>query len=438
MVSTLALTGFDNDSKWYVFSGYAVDQKGRIHRPADNGFFKFSHKTHCAPAPHAATKAIPMAIDSKNSIAGIYSLLSQAWGDRGKAALGWVVGSWFVCQVKQKLGFYPFLSLYGDVQASKSSLVTMLNQFQGFDTEGCSVTSMSTRAGLVRNIGKNSNLFTSLIEGNIRDDRNAFEYSSLLPLYNRNPLQEKAQFTNDLRTSSIPFQGALCFSSNVEVFQGKAEKERTISIQFKTTDLTPQTKAAYDQLSLVPLPAIATILPKTLEKREQIENDWYSFFLQACEDLKKVSNRRIRENHALVLAFHRLFREAHGIKGGEQTQPFVQRISLHKEASAAKAEYTISTNFFEQLDLIEEEKRPGCVYLDDKDALLYICLSGVEKQLRHMGLQFVANDRLFQALKEHPSYLEHSKVFRFPDDPRTGYDGRPKQRRAWVFDATKI
>lgn len=290
---------------------------------------------------------------------------------------------------------------------------------------------------MVRNIGRVSNLFASILEGNTRDDRSGFDNSSILPLYNRNALQTKATFSNDLQTVETPFSGALSFVANNEVFQGKAERERVISIEFKTDDLTETTRKAHDQLCRIPLPELTRTILVTLKHRQTFESEWYDAFLQASKDLAEISNRRIRENHALLLAFHRLFCEVHGIKN-IRLKNYLKKIGRLKEISSAAREHSLVEDLFEKIDLIQDDKLTSCLDADEETGMIHIYLAGVEQNLRSIGLQFSANRALFDALQMHPAFVKSSVYFRFPNDPEKGLDGRSKLRRTWKFDAKKM
>lgn len=433
-VRQLTLTGYDVDSGWYVFNDYAIDQGGTVHHPDAAGLYKVSAREWCAAASHAREKSIkPAATDP--DVKKIYELLLAAWGDNAAFALAWMVGSWHGNQVKERLNWLPFLSLHGDVQAGKSALVTLLNACQGHQGEGLPLSQLNTKKALARSIARESGRFVALLEDNGRNDR-AFDYSILLTAYNKGPLQLQASFSNDLRTNEAPFQGALLFCQNAEPFTSKAERERVISLHFKHDDLTDQTRAAHDALFAFPLPQLARIMVATLQQRTAIEGAWFKEYEEAVKHLAVVDNRRILQNHALVLAFHRLFCQAHGIK--HDLTVFTLELAAKKCETAAAQDYTPATHFFENLNELEKSKLTAAVFVDEVSKQLYVNLPAVEHLFRQRGLAFTIHDNLIKALTGHPAYLKNSFRFRFPGDPETDYNGRPKQRRCWIFDLTKM
>lgn len=435
-VTTLPLVGFDTRSKWYVFASFAIDKTGKCHKPDKRGFFKVSQRSYAQPPAHAADKAI-IPSDTGKSIKEIHKYIFEGWGHRGAACLAWVVCSWFTSLIKEKINFMPFLDIFGDVQSAKTSLAVVLAQLQGFDNEGITASSLNTRKGMVRSIGRVSNLFSAILEGNTRDDKSGFDHSSILPLYNRNPLRTTAMYSTDLQTVETPFAGALAFVANNSVFQGKAERERVISIEFKTGHLTEVSKASHDQLCKIPLPELARTIVLTLRHRQVFEKEWYGGFLLACKDLQAINNRRIRENHALPLAFHRVFCKIHGIKNC-RLKDYLEKIGKRKEITAADREHSVVEDLFEKIDMIDDSKLVNCLHTDKETSMVYLYLPGIEQNLRSIGFQFSANKQLFDAFQQHPAFVKSRFAFRFPNTTEIALDGRPKLRKVWVFSARNM
>jgi hypothetical protein len=440
-VKQLTLTGYDAETGWYVFDSYAIDQGGMIHHPDTAGLYKISGRDWCKAASHAADKFIKPAATGPD-VKKIHELLLAAWGDNAAFALAWTVASWHVNQIKEKLNWFPFLSLHGDVQAGKTALLTLLNACQCHQGEGLPISQLNTKKALARSIARESGRSVALLEDNGRNDK-AFDYSILLTAYNKGPLQLQASFSNDLRTHEAPFQGALLFCQNFEPFTGEAERERVISLHFKADDLTDRTRAAHDELFNLPLPQLARVMPATLQQRKVIESEWFKEYEQAVKHLSVVDNRRIMQNHAVPLAFHRLFCRIHGIKHDLTT--FTLELAAKKCETAAAQDYTLATHFFESLDELDRNDSnlaknllPIAYHVDESAKRLYINMPTVEHLFRQKGLAFTVNDALTKALCRHPAYLKNSFHYRFPGDPEMNAAGRPKQRRCWVFDITKM
>ncbi len=430
-VCRLTVIGYQPESRAYVFHHWAADHNGRIIHPNAQGHFQLSHNRFYQPPPHSDSKAIAPTTIDKEKAKTIYRLIEEAWGMNGLSALSWVVASFFVNQIKEKYNFFPFLSLYGDPASGKSALVTLLNCLQGRDGEGLPITQLNSKKGSVRTIGQVSGLFTALLEDNERNER-GFDYSIILTAYNRGPLQVQAAFSNDLQTRENPFLGTLLFAQNTEPFTSKAEKQRTISLYFKAEAITDDSRTAHDRLIAMSKGEIAGVMQQILANRTHFESSWQEEFEKARVDLGGVGERRIIDNHALVLCFSRLFCTLFSIKTKQETVMFLTAIGRQKCISSAVRQTTIADHFFELLDSIED-KSAGCYHLDAERGLVLVYLPRVESILRNKGLNFQASDALTTALQKHPSYVKNGYPYRFPGDPERDNEGRVKRRRVWAF-----
>ena len=433
-VLQLPLTGYNLQTEWYVYKHFAIDTTGRICLPDSGGLYKINHRDKVTPPPDAGDKAVKPAKKGK-AVQDIHSLITTAWNNNGATAIAWMTAGWFVNQIKDQIGFFPFLSFFGDPGSAKSALTVTLNAMQGIDSEGIGINSLNTKKGISRSISRRSGNFIALLENNERNDR-TFDFAMMLTAFNKGALQVQAAFSNDNRTVEAPFQGSLLFVQNNEPFTAKAEKQRVISLQFKTDALSDITRKAYEDLLNIPLPELARVFVLTLQKRKVFEKEWPEEYLKAITDLKGIENRRILQNHSLVLAFHRLFCKVHNIDY-DLTEFLTKTAEIKCQTSAIK-EFTLSDHFFDTIDQLDDEKTATCLHLDEKKRLIYINLPGMEQLIRNKGLQFSVSSQLTQSLIQHPAFVENSKRFRFPRDPELDIRGQPKQRRSWVFSADKF
>ena len=433
-VTQMSQTGFDLVTQWYVFKYFAVDERGKVHVPDARGLYKVNHRSWLRAAVHAGDKAIKPA-DKGKSVHHIHHLITQAWGDNGAAAFAFLISSWFVNQIKEELNFFFFSSFWGQPSSGKSALTYILQILQGCDTEGLPITSLNSKKGLARSISRVSGMMTSLLEDNRRDEKN-FDYGVILSGFNKGPLQVQAVYSGDNRTSEAPFLGTLAFIQNIEPFNSQAEKERVVSLRFDTDDLTEASSVAYEKLAKIPNSVLARTIIQVLEKRVELEKGWFKEYEKACIDLATVQQRRILQNHALLLGWHRLICKTFKIK--YDLTSFVLETAKKKVISSTEREYNQADRFFEALTHLDEEKVISCIHLDTEKGLLYVNLPGVEEKLRNAGIQIYANDSLTQALTKHPSFVKNSHNFRFPNDQQLGADNRAKVRRVWVFNQAKI
>jgi hypothetical protein len=430
-VRQLTVIGYQHDTGAYAFPQWAVDVTGKYLSPDKRGFFQLGHNQFFRTPVHSEGKDIKPAEISKDRVRELYGLLREAWGFNGVVAFSWTVAGWFVNQIKEATSFYPFLSIHGDPAAGKSALTTILNAIQGREGEGLPITQLNSKKGLTRTIGQLSGLFTALLEDNERNDR-AFDWSIILTAYNKGPLQVQAAFSNDLQTKENPFQGSLLFCQNTEPFTAKAEKQRVISLQFKVDQLTEASRGAYETLMAISRTELAGIIRQVLINRLHFKT-WQQEYQKAITDLSPMDERRILQNHAMILAFHRLFCSCFGIEQDDSVTKFFAEIGRQKCITSAVRQTSIADHFFELLDTVDEDKLYDTLFFDKEKGWIYINLPRAENLIRNKGVNVQVNENLSQALQRHPAYIKNSFLFRFPEDPEKDKSGRPKPKRTWVF-----
>ena len=433
-VKQLSIQGYDPTSKCYIFKDFLIDPTGKHVLPDKRGLYKVGYRDWTTPPAHAGSRRIKPATEGLK-IKELHQLITTAYGNNGAVAFAWMVAGWFVNQVKAHTNFFPMASFHGDPGSGKSALTVILNAMQGRDEEGLPLSQLNTKKALARSISRVSGMFTACLEDNQRNER-AFDYSIVLTGYNQNPLSLKATFSNDNRTTETPFLGSLLFVQNTEPFNQKAEKERVVSLAFDHSVLTDQTYEAYEKLSRVPLPQLARVILLTLQQRKVFENGWVDAYHKALDDLEAIHNRRIRQNHALILAFHYLFCSIFKIH--YNLHEYLIEIARDKEISSSVKDYTQASYFFEQVNELPEDKTGPYLHCCIENRRIFLNLTGIEQLLRNKGLQFSVNEHLTKSLTQHPAYIRHSLKHRYPADPNVDSEGRKKQRKSWVFDANKF
>lgn len=432
-VKQLTVIGYQPETRNYIYGSWAIDTKGRHIRPNKQGLFHLDNQ-HYLPPDHADDKAIIPTLIEQQQIQEIVELIRGAWGMNGLVAFSWVVAGWFVFKIKGTSDFFPFLSLHGDPASGKSALVTFLNSIQGREGEGLPITQLNSKKGLTRSIGQVSGIFTALLEDSQRNEK-GFDYSILLTAYNRGPLQVQAAYSNDLQTKEAPFLGSLLFAQNTEPFNSKQEKQRVISLEFKTEHITDSSREAYLKLVSSRKAEIAGVMLQVLSHRRHFEEGWQDSFKQTVDDLsQRIDERRILENHSLVMAFYRLFCSCFHIEEDESFSNFIAELGVKKCLSSAIRQPTIADHFFEQLDTVEEEKLVCTVHKDPAKKHVYINLPRAENLIRNKGVNLQVNENFCKALTNHPAYVKNGFSIRFPNDPNLDASGRTKKSKVWVFD----
>jgi len=431
VVRQLDSTGYDTESECYIFKDFMIDPKGDMFLPDKKNFFKLAGDSYVRPAQYPNIKPYKN-VDPKE----IWNLIYQAWGNRGATAIAWAVASFFVNQIKARIGFFPFLSLYGDTQTGKTGLTILLNACQCLDNEGLPMRRFNTDKGVIRKIAQRSGLFCALLEGSRGDNKILVDDDGILTLYNVNPLQVRAEKSNDIRTKETPFQSSLMFVQNNEPFTTKAQKERVISVKFDKENLTNKTLESYDKIMDIPITEIAHFFPCLMKHRVMIEDSWYQKWREYKKLLKTIGDARNTENHALVLTFHDLLCDALNIK--HDLKVYIQDIGKKKHYECSRRDTSIADHFFEQLGLLSSKARSECSEYDKENGVFYLNLPRALKSMDIENIRTALVDKLHDALKSHPSFIENKKCVRLQNESEKDKNGRAKQKRVWVFNISKM
>lgn len=424
-VRQVHILGHDLKSGCSVFRDFLIDSAGKVGFPDKKGFFRASAQEFLRP-PAIQTVRPKRGTSPKR----IYELMQAAWPDNGALAFAFTVASWFVNSVKPELGFFPFLSLHGDTQTGKTRLVRTMNAMQALDEEGLPMTKLNTGKGEIRKLAQRSGLFKALLEGN-KEDKLRFDLESLLTLYNYgNHLQVRATKSNDIQTHETGFLASIVFVQNREPFKSKAQMERVISSRpFRADDITRETTAAFNDLVKIPLREIAYCYPAIMAHRRDIEAQWPAGYTAAREEIvSAILDNRLAENHAVILAFHRMLSKI--LKLDHDLKPFILEITQRKHDLCTRREATLADSFFEACNELTEPTRAK--FVEFKDGRMMVKLALGLKTLDGHGYRFIQS-QVMHDLREHPAYVASRVGYRGYFDSEVS-----ESTRVWVFDAMKI
>jgi hypothetical protein len=432
LVRQLNVIGYDDASGAYVFKDFLIDIKGKYRGPDKRGFFEVSKKEYVKPPSYKTI--LPDTEVSTETTREIYKLIYRAWNMRGLVAIAWVVASWFVNQIKELIGFFPFLSFCGETQTGKSWLSRNLNALQAIDEEGLPMAKVNTMKGEIRKIAQRSGLFKSLLEGN-DPEKSRFDYESILPLYNDNPLQTRARISNDRQTHELPFKSALLFVQNKEPFKSRAAKERVVSLYFERKDINEETTEAFDKLVAMSRPQLAGFFVKIMSsKRPQIEEKWFQYFQKAKSDLKKeIIDPRITETHAIILAFHRILTKMMSFSDTYDLTAFIAELGQRKVKACQHREETLADYFFQLLDDLSDAESKKLTEQDREEGLVYIWFAEAIRFLKKADVDLPRTYDLQKSLKEHSSYVDSNITRRLMLGRLSA-----EPTKVWVFKADLI
>jgi hypothetical protein len=420
--------GYDHESGYYVFNHFAIDKKGNRITPEKEGFYKVGFKDYVNPVSYG-NLIKPDIISSSDAFAiELFKLIAEAWNEQGITALVWMIASWVVNQIKDKIAFFPFLSLYGDTQTGKSRLIQLLNRMQCIDEEGLSMSKLNTGKGELRKLSQRSGIFQAMLESQGKTIR--FDISNILTLYNANSLQTTALKTLDNRTRELPFYSNLAFVQNREPFEGRAQKERIISLCFSRDSINENTTKAFNELEKISMNKLACFFPIIMKHREKIESEWYNNYQKKLQFLReKFTDPRITENHALILTFHDLLCSV--LEINYDLSEYIEKICKKKIDVCQETDIDLADSYFCALDSLSEcseDKYNQCIKIDKTKKELYLNLSNFKKHCREE--KFISsNDKDIEtAFLKHRSYIRRDRIYFSPG----------KQCRVLVFNIDKL
>jgi hypothetical protein len=435
VVRQLEVIGYDRESGACVFHDFAIDREGKVHELGDKGFFTVGRKQLLRPPPGGKGEDRTLLPKKGTPPKRIYELIAEAWPDNGPLTVAFAVASWFVWAVKPELGFFPFLSLWGDTQTGKSELITRINAMQAIDSEGLPMAKTNTSKGELRDLAGKSGLVIGLLESRGKEQMR-FDLGMLLTLFNAgNPLQVRAVKANNLATKVVKFLGTLCFVQNEEPFESKAQMERVVSSRkWLSKDINSATGLAFRELLKVPLREMAWCYVEVMARRREIEETWYSEYIRARDEiLKQVPDNRIAETHGLVLGFHRIAEKIFCVKN--DLTNFLVSLALRKHRKCNHREATEADAFFDSLASIDP--KVGGTFMDLADGKLYINFNDAVKVLGGNGYGFF-RQQLAEPLRQHPAFITNNWGRRSAWVFVRGFGDRTFTKRCWVFDETKL
>ncbi len=362
--------GFDLGSRhrkgtgWYTFHGFAIDPQGRLIFPdKDGAFFRIGSNQYIRGESQfraAIKKLSSEQYPVQNFITEIY----QAFGGRGLLALGFWFASLFQHPIREAFGFFPFLSLFGDPSAGKSTLGIILNRALSFaDWEGIPMNRTNTLKGPQRIIASQSSVAVPLLEWT---PKSRITEEDLLNLYGGNPQQVKAERTPDSYVE-VPFRCSLVIITNTEPFSLRQVKERIISLKFTKEQLTDVSQEAAFKLKNSKPEILATVGIQLLQDRQYFESSIVDEVNEVIKVLEKngVNDRRIADNHGIALGGLSLLLQRTNPLAGEQIDEYFKEAldvclkSASNKILSAQTDFAYADDVLEKIDEEANGDRKG-------------------------------------------------------------------------------
>ncbi|MXI50162.1 bifunctional DNA primase/helicase [Pseudomonas moraviensis] len=355
-VETIDFIGYSKLHGCYVFGDLAV-RGGIVSVVNKEDFFEFGKlrlKT--------LQKSIAMHIqrDSKQYRTDWLPMLWLCFGAKGIVALAFWFGSLFAEQIRAQYKSYPFLEVTGEAGAGKTTLLTFLWKLLGREHEGFDP-SKSTRAGRQRAMGQVSNMPVVLIEGDRNEPDKAhakgFDWDELKDFYGGGTLGTKGMKTSGNETYEPPFRGAIAISQNADVSASEAILTRIIKSHFARPEVTTESRAAADNLNLIPVEQLSHFLLLAVRAEAQVMAKFAERVLvheQQLRKLKEIRVERIIKNHSQLMALVDCLRLVCPLDDNHvaTTHQALMVMALERQA-AISADHPLVAEFWEVYEYLE-------------------------------------------------------------------------------------
>jgi hypothetical protein len=426
--------GFDKGSRqrsgtgYYTFHGFAVDPEGKLILPEKEGQFFEVGKNQYIRGESQFRAAIKKLSSEQYPVQNFTTEIYQAFGGRGLLSLGFWFASLFQQPIRDKFGFFPFLSLFGDPAAGKSTLGIILNRALSFsDWEGIPMSRTNTLKGPQRIIASQSSVAVPLLEWTPKSRINE---EDLLNLYGGNPQQVKAERTPDSYVE-VPFRCSLVIITNTEPFDSRQVKERVISLKFNKDELTLESKKAALMLKNIKPERMVTVGVQLLQDRKYFESEIIGAVEEAIQTLEDngIDDRRIADNHGFPLGGLSLLlgRLAEGVPDSvidhyfREAQDFCLKSASDKIISA-QTEFAFADDVLQKIDEEADGDRSGthkfARYHEGRVAVKMVDALDAFNYPKHLHREVKGE------LKRHERYISHDRGLRVFGD---------KKQKVWEF-----
>nr|VFK20190.1 MAG: Toprim-like [Candidatus Kentron sp. LFY] len=303
-ISSLPFLGYDKSTGTYVFQEFAIRQ-GKEIPFNENGYFELNKRVGIK------TKLKTIHVHKGDPFDPFWwSDFRAVFGRMGLVALGNLVGTLFVQQIRARYESWPFLEITGAPGSGKSTLIEVLWKLIGRDGfEGIDPVK-ATFSNRRRTFSQGSNWPVVLIEADRHDERNiskqrAFSFDELKPLYNGRGVGGTGLPQRGAETEEPTFQGTLIISQNLMVEGSEALMERIVHIDTTKGHKRPENRPRAMRLRTMPVKQLSGFLPHVLFREEKILSLFDAVYARIYDDYQRrgqITNDRIIHNHAQIAA----------------------------------------------------------------------------------------------------------------------------------------
>ncbi len=275
-VSTIDYMGYSKEYGAYVYGDLAI-KEGNVYQVNQEDYFEFG-KMRLKTLQKGVI--VQTTTDSKAYNEEWLRLVWTCFGAHGLVSLLFFFGSLFCEQIRGRHQSFPFLEATGEAGAGKTTLLNLLWKllgrpgYEGFDPM------KSTKAGRSRLMAQVSGMPVVFLEADRHSDDRAhaktFEWDELKDFFGGGTLATKGVKTAGNETYEPPFRGTIVISQNAAVSAHEAIMTRIVKLHFVRPTVTPESRAAADQLNALDGKVLSHFLIKALRNESVVLESFHA------------------------------------------------------------------------------------------------------------------------------------------------------------------
>ena len=282
----------------------------------------------------------------------IFDLLQKAYGHNGTICTLYTAAALFRDLIIKKLGFFPYLFVFGEAGTGKTTLINFLLSFFGKDIQGVSVSGGSSTKGIARSFSQRRNGVIYLKEYTNNTDK---EFDSLLKVVYDGQTYTTAQTDNSNETNTRAVNSAIIIDGNELPTNNDAVFSRVILAELRETNFTEEQTAAKNELEELQENGFTEATGQLLTFRPVFEKEFEKVFTSCKNEIRTYTNNSENEltdrtkNHcALLLAMFDLLQN-NNIQMPMTRNDFVLQLIKNSLETEEEVKQTRATTVFWQL-----------------------------------------------------------------------------------------
>lgn len=299
-VRSVNFMGYDKAFGGYVFRDFGF-KGGRLIPVNDIGLIQGEGEKI-----KSTLKDINFVVADKKAQLNWLDDIYTAFGINGLITLSFWFGSFYSEQIREALGWFPFLEMSGKPGTGKSTILEFLWKASGRvgRYEGINPTKY-TSAARGKAMTKLGGMPMVMVEGDTENAKQAFDINEMKDAFNGGPVRGIGLPTGGSETIEPPFKCGFIAAQNAEIDCEKAMVSRFVHLHWTESHFSDEGAIQIDKFRNMPHEEAAAFLFESLGKEPEVVStilSQYKTLLPTYRAADGISMPRIQEIHALINA----------------------------------------------------------------------------------------------------------------------------------------